>query len=258
MWVKLNTSAVVNSSSPPGLIVPDDLGFIGGEDIAEGTFTFFPSVAVNRDNSAMFGFSASAPSIFAGAYVTGRLANDPPGDVRVSLAIQEGVAPYKRFFGGPRNRWGDYSGISVDPTNEDFVWVFNEFADDTGNATMGSQGYENGRWGTAWGRAKFSGLISKDIASDNIDLTYSYSLNQNYPNPFNPSTVIAFELAKSSPVTLKIFDVLGREIITLVDAVKPAGLNKVEFNAAGLPSGFYFYKIQSVDFSDTKKMILLK
>ena len=148
-WIRLDTSA------GPGAIVLADEGSIGGEDIAAGTFTYFPAVAVNRKGAAKFGFSASAPTIFAGAFVTGRHPGDPLGTVQPTETVKAGEGPYKRFFGGTRNRWGDYSGISVDPTNEDFCWVFNEFADQPGSPTTGTFGLEDGRWGTAWGRAKF-------------------------------------------------------------------------------------------------------
>ena len=145
-WFKLNTSAVTSSASPADLIMLDQQGNIGGEDIAPGTFTFFPAVAVNRNGEAKFGFSASAPSIFAGAFVTGRQPGDAPGTVQGSETVKAGEGPYERFFGGSRNRWGDYSGISVDPSNDKFFWVFNQFADTPGSVSGG----EDGRWGTAW------------------------------------------------------------------------------------------------------------
>jgi len=146
-WFKVGTQG------GPGALFFDDEGNIGGEDIAIGTFTFFPSVAVNRHGDAMFGFSGSAPTIFAGAYVTGRQDSDPMTTVQGSETVMAGVDSYIRTFGGTRNRWGDYSGISIDPTNENFVWVFNQFADLRGTAFLG----EDGRWGTAWKRAKFKG-----------------------------------------------------------------------------------------------------
>lgn len=156
-WWKLDTSGVTGSGDPAGLITLDQQGDIGGEDIAAGAFTFFPSVAVNKNGSAAFGFSSSAPSIHAGAFVAARGPFDVAGTVRPSETVHDGLAPYKRFFGGPRNRWGDYSGISVDPANDDFFWVFNEYADTPGSPTVGSQGPEDGRWGTAWARGKFVG-----------------------------------------------------------------------------------------------------
>ena len=156
-WFQLDTSAVTSSTSPAFLIALADQGDIGGEDLAAGTFTFFPAVAVNRDDEVKFGFSASAPTIFAGAFATGRQPADPPGTLRDSETIQAGRAPYKRFFGGTRNRWGDYSGIALDPTDQKKFWVFNEFADLPGSAGMGTFGPEDGRWGTIWGRTKFNG-----------------------------------------------------------------------------------------------------
>jgi hypothetical protein len=85
-----------------------------------------------------------------------------------------------------------------------------------------------------------------------------YSLSQNYPNPFNPSTAISYSLSKAGFVTLKVFNILGNEVATLVNEDKAAGQYNVEFDASNLPSGIYFYKIQTGSFSDTKKMILLK
>jgi len=90
------------------------------------------------------------------------------------------------------------------------------------------------------------------------DLPKTYSLKQNYPNPFNPSTVISYALPNNAYVTLKVFDVLGNEVASLVNEEKSAGNYTVEFNASGLSSGIYFYRIQTESFVDTKKLILLK
>jgi hypothetical protein len=110
---------------------------------------------------------------------------------------------------------------------------------------------------------------------------YSFNLEQNYPNPFNPSTKIKFTIPNNvilSPavgginsamsltqVTLKIYDVLGNEIATLVDEEKPAGIYEIVFEAAGLPSGVYYYQLRAMpigrkaaNFVDTRKMIFLK
>lgn len=85
-----------------------------------------------------------------------------------------------------------------------------------------------------------------------------FYLYQNYPNPFNPSTVIGYQLPVISYVTIKVYDVLGKEIITLVNEEKPAGNYEVDFNAEDLSSGVYFYQLQIGDFISTKKMILLR
>jgi N-acetylneuraminic acid mutarotase len=85
-----------------------------------------------------------------------------------------------------------------------------------------------------------------------------FALYQNYPNPFNPSTVISYQLAVGSQVTLKVFDVLGNEVAALVNEEKPAGTYEVEFNASNLTSGVYFYTLQAGEFLMTKKFVLLK
>ena len=88
--------------------------------------------------------------------------------------------------------------------------------------------------------------------------TFHYELSQNYPNPFNPDTKINYQILKFSHVTLKVYDVLGNDIATLVNEEKPAGIFEVEFNAAGLSSGIYFYQLKAGSFVETKKMLLLK
>ena len=90
------------------------------------------------------------------------------------------------------------------------------------------------------------------------NLPNDFTLYQNYPNPFNPSTVISWQLASGGFVTLKIYDVLGREIISLVNQYYVTGKHKVNFNANGLPSGVYFYRLITKDFNKVKKMILLR
>ncbi len=85
-----------------------------------------------------------------------------------------------------------------------------------------------------------------------------FSLRQNYPNPFNPSTKIEFELPTTNYITLKVFDLLGREIATLVHERVTAGIHSVEWNASQTPSGIYFYRLQAGTFTETKKLILLR
>ena len=85
-----------------------------------------------------------------------------------------------------------------------------------------------------------------------------YSLKQNYPNPFNPTTNIRFAIPDAGLVTLKIYNLLGQEVTTLVNEYKNAGTYNVDFNAVNLSSGVYFYQINAGNYSDTKKMILMK
>ena len=85
-----------------------------------------------------------------------------------------------------------------------------------------------------------------------------FSLSQNYPNPFNPATKVRYSIPHSSNVFINVFDILGNEVKILVNELKPAGTYEIEFEAANLPSGIYFYKLQAGSFVETKKMILLK
>ncbi|MBK8553071.1 MAG: T9SS type A sorting domain-containing protein [Ignavibacteria bacterium] len=85
------------------------------------------------------------------------------------------------------------------------------------------------------------------------------TLNQNFPNPFNPSTLIRFELPETSEVTLKIYSMNGADVATLVDNRHlNQGINEVEFNAGDLPSGIYIYSLNAGNFTENRKMILLK
>ena len=96
--------------------------------------------------------------------------------------------------------------------------------------------------------------VSKEV---NV-LSQDYTLYQNYPNPWNPSTNIKYSIPKTSQVSIKVYDIIGNEIKTLVNEDKPAGAYELTWNAGNLPSGIYFYRLQAGSFIETKKMILLK
>ena len=97
-----------------------------------------------------------------------------------------------------------------------------------------------------------------DVENITETLPTDYSLNQNYPNPFNPSTIINFSIPNEGFVTLSVYNSIGQQVATLVNESKPAGTYQVDFIAEGLTSGIYFYQITSGNFSETKKMMLLK
>ena len=93
---------------------------------------------------------------------------------------------------------------------------------------------------------------------DNGEIPTAFALEQNYPNPFNPSTTISYSIPKQSYVILKIYDILGNEIATLVNEEKPTGTYELNWNALNLPSGVYFYQLKAGSFVESKKMILMK
>jgi photosystem II stability/assembly factor-like uncharacterized protein len=97
-----------------------------------------------------------------------------------------------------------------------------------------------------------------DIAGTKNNMPTGYELMQNYPNPFNPETTISYRLQAASHVSIKVYDVLGREVVTLVDEYKQPGSYVKTLHATSLPSGIYFYRLQAGSFVSTKKMILVK
>ncbi|RPJ76819.1 MAG: T9SS C-terminal target domain-containing protein [Alphaproteobacteria bacterium] len=123
-------------------------------------------------------------------------------------------------------------------------------------ATMEMDGFVDFDWFRIdWG--PLTGVIPEE------NLKYNYIpqkiyLGQNYPNPFNPSTVISYQLPIKSEVTLKVFDILGRDVATLVNEEKPAGIYKIIFDAAGLAGGVYFYSLQAENVLLARKFILIK
>ncbi|MEX0602105.1 MAG: T9SS type A sorting domain-containing protein, partial [Bacteroidota bacterium] len=104
----------------------------------------------------------------------------------------------------------------------------------------------------------YSPLIT-NVDQDSPVLPVRFTLGQNYPNPFNPSTIIAFDLPQAGKVTLKVYTILGQEVATLLDEVRPAGTYTVDFSADRLPSGIYFYQVVTeTGVRETRKMVLMK
>ena len=97
-----------------------------------------------------------------------------------------------------------------------------------------------------------------NVEDEEAGLPMTYKLEQNYPNPFNPSTIIKFAVPERSMVQIKIYDILGSEIVTLVNEEMEMGWYEKVFNASGYASGMYIYRMQAGDYISTKKMLLVK
>lgn len=104
---------------------------------------------------------------------------------------------------------------------------------------------------------KQPGFIPLDV-KDDVKPPLEFALYQNYPNPFNPVTTIKYQIPQSGTVTIKVYDVLGKEIATLANEEKSAGSYEVKFDASRLSSGVYFYKIRAGEYISVRKMILLR
>jgi len=155
-----------------------------------------------------------------------------------SVLIQAGTGHY----GG--TRFGDYSGAAIDPSQNGRAYV----------VTMRNR---TGGWGTGIGLVSYNSISG--ISANNELIPGKFELLQNYPNPFNPSTVISFGLPSSSKVTLKIYDILGKEVASLINSSElKAGTYKYDFDASNLTAGIYFYRLNAGNFSETKKMMLIK
>lgn len=103
---------------------------------------------------------------------------------------------------------------------------------------------------------KYSGTTN--ISEGPFSRPVDFIMNQNYPNPFNPSTTIGFVIPRASDVQLEVFNMLGQKVATLVSEMFQAGEHKVRWDAAGLSSGIYFYRLKAGSFSYSKKLILLR
>jgi photosystem II stability/assembly factor-like uncharacterized protein len=158
-----------------------------------------------------------------------------------TIPIANGTAPFTGYY-VPSNSLNVFNGL--DPYGDWTLTIIDGYA--------GNDGTLNG-----WSLQITLDSPTDVEEEDNLTLD-DFALYQNYPNPFNPSTRIKYQVSSISQVSLKIFDLLGREAATLVDEEKPAGTYEVTFDASGLASGIYFYSIKARGFVETKKMILLR
>jgi hypothetical protein len=152
-WFKIDTSAIVNSGSGANLLTLADQGDVGGNTAAPNAYTAYPSIAVNGAGEMKMDFAIFAASIFGSAGLTGRLPADAPGTTHPVTIWKAGTDWYVRTFTSGstgRNRWGDYSGIAVDPSDDRVFWLFNQFADTRGNPTTVSGTTEDGQWTNQW------------------------------------------------------------------------------------------------------------
>lgn len=101
-------------------------------------------------------------------------------------------------------------------------------------------------------------VITASVDDRNKTSPNSFTLYQNFPNPFNPATQISFYVPTAQSITIKLFDLLGNEVTTLVDGKISAGVHSVQFDGNRLSSGIYLYKLEAVDFVEVKKLVLIK
>lgn len=227
----------------------------------------FTQSGLNYYNQWIYSVAVNGNNVFAGSYLDSgiyRSINNGDTWTRTSLNTRyvsalamsgnnvfAGITP----SGSLVNNWGVYqstdNGSSWSQANDGFPYpppVINTFLIANGYIFAGSN--QN-----IWLRPATE-LIG--ITNISTEIPSEYSLSQNYPNPFNPSTVVRFSLSVVSNVILKVYDMQGREVETLVNEKLQAGTYQADWNASAYSSGVYFYKLTAGDFSETKRMLLIK
>ncbi len=217
-----------------------------------------PSIGRSQDGQALF-CVFMVPSDEAG----GAVDTTPYRDIWATASGDNGLTwkpPIKINFTSPRRDW---TYPSVSPTNDqdanNFYFNISVQVDSIPGSYVNGQANGESQARNYFVRVQIpkSELIGvKNISSEIPD---NFALYQNYPNPFNPTTLIRFALSTNTNVTLKVYDITGKEVATLLNNVyMNAGINEYTFDASNLSSGIYFYTIQAGDFKDTKKMMLIK
>lgn len=167
-------------------------------------------------------------------------------DALMGLNSPEFNAPYTNEV-RPSEAFGSFNNA---PARGNWTLNITQFASD--NSAGFSPAVLNG-WGI-----RINGQTVTGIQTVTTELPKKYELSQNYPNPFNPSTSIKFSIPQSEIVSLKIYDIIGREVATLVNSKLSAGVFEYDFNASALSSGVYFYRLDAGSFTEIKKMLLVK
>ncbi len=168
-------------------------------------------------------------------------------------------------FGGTENRWlssnlnGTDNSITITKSYLDSMAI--DFAPNADSVLTVCRVYAYNGFDSLVSSNSLVLRIIRTTVGINIistEIPGEFKLENNYPNPFNPETNIRYQLPKASMVSIKLYDIAGREVATLVNENHFAGYYNYQFNANGLSSGIYFYKIQAGEFSDIKRMVLIK
>lgn len=236
VWTAADTNSVINYYKLN--ITDNTVDAQGAIGLTGFWYTFPKPVPMFRSpyvgDTVFIAFTRGSATTYAETRV---ISHDKATGYGGSYLIQAGTGHY----GG--TRFGDYSGAAIDPAQNGRAYV----------TTMRNRA---GGWGTGVGLVSTTTIAG--LTTNNQNLPGKFELMQNYPNPFNPSTVINFALPLNARVTLKVYDVLGKEVATLVNSELKAGTYEYDFDASALSAGLYFYRLSTDNFTETKKMMLIK
>ena len=163
------------------------------------------------------------------------------------------IYEYSIQISNDENNWNE---IVSNASSSSQAWTFNDFSPvlSTRYIRIICESNNQSNWAGVWEARIFEPDYPTTVETE----PRTYALKQNYPNPFNPTTAIEYYVPQLSWVKLVVYNSIGQEVQILVDEEKASGLYEIDFNASNLTSGIYFYKLQSANFVETRKMVLLK
>ncbi|MEW6653769.1 MAG: T9SS type A sorting domain-containing protein [Bacteroidota bacterium] len=247
-WSNPNNQRAANQTTPFGFEITN---------FSNGVYTF--NIYVNTAINA----SPSKPQNFRFTY-----SNPDHPSLAWDLNTEPDISSYNIYRSYDNTGW-DLAGNVTHPTNTFIdnavsftkpIWAksvkyYLVAVDNTSLSSAPSNQVETTGIMNPQPKINTNDFANTKVSNENI---HNFDLYSNYPNPFNPSTKISYSLPDVSFVTLKVFDILGREIVTLVNEVKPSGKHEVEFDASELPSGTYVYKLTAGNYQTIRKMLLIK
>ncbi|MGB5873209.1 MAG: T9SS type A sorting domain-containing protein, partial [Bacteroidota bacterium] len=260
----------VQDTSRSGMNVPRGLAVD-----AEGRLwvaTSFNHRVMRFDNAAAKPNGADADGVLGQQDFTSAVQATTPDGMRepIGVALDQTGRLYVTDNRNNRVLWFDSAASKPNGASADGVFGQPDFTSNEDTIT------DRGMWGP-WGVTvekvngriwvadsenqrvlRFSPTAPVSVDPGDVSAPGRFALHQNYPNPFNPVTVIQYDLSERSHVTLRVFNVLGEDVATLVDEVQGAGHRSVDFVGAGLPSGVYLYRLNAGGFVETKKMSLVR
>ncbi|MFH1010602.1 MAG: T9SS type A sorting domain-containing protein, partial [bacterium] len=235
----------------------------GGYILGATTF-WFGTGAPDYPNALLVKADANGDSLWSQAY--GRLREEYCKSVRQTSDGGYILAGTTIPFGMGGPGYGNFWLVRTDENGNqlwsrsfggsDHEWCYSAQQTSDGGYMMAGYTYSFGAGGADFWLVKTEPELAVEPIS--ISLPGDYELYPNWPNPFNPSTQIVYALPKADEVSLKVFNLLGREVATLAHGTQSAGTHAVAFNGSALASGIYFYRLQAGDFVQTQKMVLLK
>ena len=254
-WVNGSHTTTCNGTAPGTVLPPGAASWNSPINNVNTTFSYVIAVEGEYDYVCTFHYPGMPAGIIVATPLPVELVSFTGtlnGDI-VSLNWQTATEKNNRGFEIQRkngNNWEKIGFVSGHGTTTEKNYY--SYADNVGSFQQNVFNYRLKQIDFS-GAYEYSSeiLVNKSVPSD-------FSLSQNYPNPFNPSTQISFSIPENSNVVLKVYDVSGKEIATLVNETKSSGNYHVVFDASKYASGIYFYKITAGSFTDTRKMILLK